>query len=319
MMAAKTLKVLDFERPVVELQGRIEEMKRGGSASTGEISRLMDKLAELEQKVYRDLSPWERVQLARHPQRPTTVDYIRMISEEFEELHGDRYYGDDKAIVGGIGKIAGMPVMFIGHEKGRSTRERIARNFGSARPEGFRKALRLVKLAEKFGMPVISFVDTQGAYPGVDAEERGQPRAIADNLKEFFGVGTPIIIVIIGEGGSGGALAIAVGDSILMMEHAIYSVISPEGCAAILWKSREKAPEAAGSLKLTAGDCLEFGVIDKIIAESHGAAHRDPEGNAARIKEAILVELDRFRETSVDDLLKRREEKFYSMGEFEES
>lgn len=278
----------------------------------------MNKLAELEGQVYKSLSPWERVQLARHPKRPTTLDYIRMISDEFEELHGDRYFGDDPAIVGGIGKISGMSLMIVGHEKGGKTRERISRNFGMARPEGFRKALRLLKMAEKFSMPVLSIIDTPGAYPGIDAEQRGQPRAIAHILKEVFGIRTPIVVVIIGEGGSGGALALAVGDSILMMEHAVYSVISPEGCAAILWKSRERAPEAASSLRLTSGDCLKFGIIDDIIEEVHGAAHRDPEANAQKVVERVISEFQKLQKHPIDLLLKKREEKFYSMGEFEE-
>ena len=214
--------------------------------------------------------------------------------------------------------MSGMPLMIMGHEKGGKTRERISRNFGMARPEGFRKSLRLLKMAEKFSMPVLSIIDTPGAYPGIDAEQRGQPRAIADNLKEVFGIRTPIVVVIIGEGGSGGALALAVGDSILMMEHAVYSVISPEGCAAILWKSKEKAPEAASSLRLTSEDCLRFGIIDNIIEEVHGAAHRDPEGNAQKIAEHVASELKKLQKHPIDILLKRREEKFYAMGEFEE-
>jgi len=317
-MENKPLKVLEFENPVVELQGRIEDLKRGNTAGAGEIARLMDRLAELERKVYRDLSAWERVSLARHPMRPTTNDYIRMIFDEFEELHGDRYFGDDPAVIGGIAKLGDQPVMLVGHEKGRTTRERIARNFGMARPEGFRKALRLMKMAEKFNMPIVSFVDTPGAYPGIDAEERGQPRAIADSLKEVFDTGTPIIVVIIGEGGSGGALALAVGDVILMLEHAIYSVISPEGCAAILWNSRDKAADAASALKLTSADCLRFGVIDAVINESHGAAHRDPEGCAGLIKEALLEHIEKFENVPAETLLRRREERFLALGDYGE-
>ncbi len=317
-MKNQETQTLDFERPVLELQSRIESLKQDSTVNTGEISKLMNKLSELEGQVYRSLSAWERVQLARHPLRPTTLDYIRIISDEFEELHGDRYFGDDPAIVGGIGKVSGMPLMIVGHEKGGKTREKISRNFGMARPEGFRKALRLFRMAEKFSIPILSIIDTPGAYPGIDAEKRGQPRAIADNLKEVFGIRTPIVVVIIGEGGSGGALALAVGDSILMMEHAIYSVISPEGCAAILWKSKEKAPEAASSLKLTSEDCLRFGIIDGIIEETHGAAHRDPEGNAHKIADRVLSELERLQKDTIDTLLKKREEKFYAMGIFEE-
>ncbi|HSG27327.1 MAG TPA: acetyl-CoA carboxylase carboxyltransferase subunit alpha, partial [Candidatus Krumholzibacterium sp.] len=229
---------------------------------------------------------------------------------------GDRYVADDPALVGGMARISGIPFMVIGQEKGRTTKEKIARNFGMVKPEGYRKSLRLMKLAEKFGLPILSLVDTQGAYPGIDAEERGQPRAIADNLKEAFGIRTPIIVVVIGEGGSGGALAVAVGDTILMMEHAIYSVITPEGCAAILWKTRDKAPEAASALKLTSADCLEHGVIDAIIREPHGAAHRDPDGTAARVKEEVLASLQRLNEIPIDELLRMREQKFFSIGDF---
>ncbi|MCK4537514.1 MAG: acetyl-CoA carboxylase carboxyltransferase subunit alpha [Candidatus Krumholzibacteria bacterium] len=318
MTETNARKVLDFEKPVDELQRRIERLKRDGTSSAGEIARLKEKLSELENKVYRDLSAWDRVQLARHPMRPTALDYIGCICDEFEELHGDRYFADDPALIGGLAKISGIPFMVIGQEKGRSTKEKIARNFGMVKPDGYRKSLRLMKLAEKFGLPILSLVDTQGAHPGIEAEERGQPRAIADNLKEVFGIATPIIVVVIGEGGSGGALAIAVGDSILMLEHAIYSVITPEGCAAILWKTREKAPDAAAALRLTSGDCLELGVIDGIIEEVHGAAHRDLEGNAARIRDAVLAEHEKLGKVPPDGLLKLREEKFYAMGQFEE-
>jgi acetyl-CoA carboxylase carboxyl transferase subunit alpha len=318
MTDTNTRKVLDFEKPVDELHQRIERLKRDGTSSAGEIGKLKEKLCELEDKVYRDLSAWDRVQLARHPMRPTAYDYINLICDEFEELHGDRYFADDPAMIGGLAKISGIPFMVIGQEKGRSTKEKISRNFGMAKPEGYRKSLRLMKLARKFGMPILSLVDTQGAHPGIEAEERGQPRAIADNLKEVFGIATPIIVVVIGEGGSGGALAIAVGDSILMMEHAIYSVITPEGCAAILWKTREKAPDAAAALRLTSGDCLELGVIDHVIEELHGAAHRDLEGNAASIKDIVLAEYEKLSKVPPARLLKMREEKFYAMGQFEE-
>jgi acetyl-CoA carboxylase carboxyl transferase subunit alpha len=311
-------KLLEFERPVYELQARIDRLKKDGKSPAGEIAGLEQKLAELERKVYRDLSAWEQVQLARHPMRPTAVDYIGHMADEFEELHGDRVYRDDPAVIGGIGVMDGRKIMIVGHEKGRSTKEKIARNFGMASPEGFRKALRLMKTAEKFGMPVLSIVDTPGAYPGVGAEERGQPRAIADNLQQIFDIDTPVVVVIIGEGGSGGALALAVGDSVLMLEHSIYSVISPEGCAAILWKSREKAPDAAEALKLTAEDCLSLKVVDAVIEESRGAAHRDPEGTASRVREAVLSELDRIGSLDPGTLLDRRRLKFSEMGAFEE-
>jgi len=250
--------------------------------------------------------------------RPTSVDYIRLMAEEFEELHGDRIFRDDPAVIGGIATMGGRKVMIVAHEKGRNTKEKITRNFGMANPEGFRKALRLMKIAEKFGMPILSIVDTPGAYPGVEAEERGQPRAIADNLQQIFDIDTPIVVVIIGEGGSGGALALAVGDSVLMLEHSIYSVISPEGCAAILWKSREKAPDAAEALRLTAGDCLKLNVIDRIIKESRGAAHRDPEGTAQRLQDEFLAELGKIEDIQADLLLERRRQKFSEMGAFEE-
>jgi acetyl-CoA carboxylase carboxyl transferase subunit alpha len=250
--------------------------------------------------------------------RPTTVDYIRLMCDEFEELHGDRLFRDDPAIVGGIAVMGERKVMVIGHEKGRNTKERITRNFGMASPEGFRKALRLMKTAGKFGIPVLSIVDTPGAYPGVEAEERGQPRAIADNLQQVFDIDTPIVVVIIGEGGSGGALALAVGDTVMMLEHSIYSVISPEGCAAILWSSREKAPDAAEALRLTATDCLRLGVIDRIIEESRGASHRDPEGTALRVREEVLSELERLEGFDQGRLLERRREKFSEMGAFDE-
>ncbi len=317
-MEQSDARILEFEKPIYELQGRIDRLKKEGKTSAGEIAGHEQRLADLEGKVYRGLSAWEQVQLARHPMRPTAVDYIRLMCEEFEELHGDRIFRDDPAVVGGIASMGGRRIMIVGHEKGRSTREKLSRNFGMANPEGFRKALRLMKTAEKFGMPILSIVDTPGAYPGVEAEERGQPRAIADNLQQAFDIDTPIVVVIIGEGGSGGALALAVGDSVLMLEHSIYSVISPEGCAAILWKSREKAPDAAEALRLTARDCLGLKVIDKIVEESRGAAHRDPEGTAQRVRGEVLAELDRIEALQADLLLERRRQRFSGMGAVEE-
>ena len=318
-MESQQARVLDFERPISDLEQKIEELKRSGHRDdSNEIGRLRERLRDLESQVYRNLSAWEQVQLARHPRRPTTQDYIRIICDEFVELHGDRRFGDDPAVIGGLARIGERRLMIIGHEKGRTTAEKLKRNFGMANPEGFRKALRLMKMAEKFELPVLSFIDTPGAYPGVGAEERGQPQAIAENLKEVFGLRTPIVVVIIGEGGSGGALALAVGDRVFMMEHAIYAVISPEGCAAILWKSKEKAPEAASSLKLTAADCYELGVIDYIIEEVSGASHRDPEGNAEQIKELVLNTLESLQRIPIDQLLERREKKYFSMGFFEE-
>jgi len=317
-MEQSDTRILEFEKPVYELQGRLDRLKKEGKSSAGEIAGLEQRLAGLEGKVYRGLSAWEQVQLARHPMRPTSIDYIRWMCEEFEELHGDRIFRDDPAVVGGIASMGGSRIMIVAHEKGRSTRERLSRNFGMANPEGFRKALRLMKTAEKFGMPILSIVDTPGAYPGVEAEERGQPRAIADNLQQAFDIDTPIVVVIIGEGGSGGALALAVGDSVLMLEHSIYSVISPEGCAAILWKSREKAPDAAEALRLTAEDCLRLKVIDRIVEESRGAAHRDPEGTALRIRDEVLAELERIGALEADLLLERRRERFSRIGVVEE-
>ncbi len=317
-MEQSDTRILEFEKPVYELQGRLDRLKKEGKSSAGEIAGLEQRLAGLEGKVYRGLSAWEQVQLARHPMRPTSIDYIRLMCEEFEELHGDRIFRDDPAVVGGIASMGGSRIMIVAHEKGRNTRERLSRNFGMANPEGFRKALRLMKTAEKFGMPILSIVDTPGAYPGVEAEERGQPRAIADNLQQAFDIDTPIVVVIIGEGGSGGALALAVGDSVLMLEHSIYSVISPEGCAAILWKSREKAPDAAEALRLTAEDCLRLKVIDRIVEESRGAAHRDPEGTALRIRDEVLAELERIGALEADLLLERRRERFSRIGAVEE-
>lgn len=309
---------LDFEKPLEDLERRIAELERDGyEEGSGELRRLRDRLSSLERKVYGNLSAWEQVLLARHPQRPTTRGLIGMICDEFRELHGDRLFGDDAAVMAGLARIGGRRVVVVGHEKGRGTRDRLKRNFGMASPEGFRKALRVMRLAEKFALPVLSIVDTPGAYPGVDAEERGQPRAIADNLESLFAVRTPIVVVILGEGGSGGALALAIGDRILMLEHAIYSVISPEGCAAILWKSREKAPEAAASLRLTSRDCSELGVVDRVIEEAHGAAHRDPGAMASAVREAFLEELAELDGLPPGELLRLREEKFDSMGSFE--
>lgn len=311
-------RILEFEKPVLELQATIDRLKKEGAAPAGEIARLMDRLRELEKRIYRGLGAWETVQLARHPQRPTTFDYIRYCCDEFEELHGDRLYGDDRAVIGGIASMGDRRLMIVGHEKGRSTRERVARNFGMASPEGFRKALRLMKTAAAFRLPILLLVDTPGAYPGVGAEERGQPRAIAENLKTFFDLDTPIVVVIVGEGGSGGALALAIGDRVLMLEHAIYSVISPEGCAAILWNSKERAPDAAEALRLTAADCLRLRVVDRIIEEVHGAAHRDPQGMAQCLREEVLAEFDALEEIQPDLLLEQRREKYGSMGIFDE-
>lgn len=313
---------LDFEKPILDLEKQIAELKgfasKGKIGLEGEIKSLEKKLEELREGIYDKLTPWQRVQIARHPQRPYFLDYIRFMMADFVELHGDRYFRDDQAIVGGFAKFDGKAVALVGHQKGRDTKENLLRNFGSAHPEGYRKAIRIMKLAEKFNHPVISFVDTPGAYPGVGAEERGQAHAIAYNLREMIHLGVPIIVVVIGEGGSGGALGIGVGDKVLVLENAYYSVISPEGCAAILWKDRARAPEAANALKLTAKDLLELGVIDEIVPEPSGGAHRDPEKTAALLKEILLKHLKFLLKMSKEELLKERYEKFRKMGLFEE-
>jgi acetyl-CoA carboxylase carboxyl transferase subunit alpha len=309
---------LEFEEPVLDLDRKIAELERSGrEGKEGELEKLRERLAELEERVYRNLSPWEQVLLARHPSRPTTKDYIDQMCDEFKELHGDRRFRDDPSIITGIGSIGQMRLVIVGQEKGHSTKEKIERNFGMASPEGFRKALRVMRLAERFKLPILSIIDTPGAYPGVGAEERGQPLAIAENIRDFFTIKAPIVVVLVGEGGSGGALALAVGDRVLMMEHAIYSVISPEGCAAILWKSKEKAPEAAAAMKLTAADCYEFGAVDVIIEEVHGAAHRDPAGNAARLRDILLGEFEALGQVPLDLLMQRRGEKYARIGVFE--
>ncbi|MBD3178393.1 MAG: acetyl-CoA carboxylase carboxyltransferase subunit alpha [Candidatus Latescibacteria bacterium] len=316
-MAVGKKRKLEFESPVYDLEEKIEAgRQRGLEPDSAEMKKLAGRLEELEEKVYSGLSPWEEVQLARHPDRPTALQYIGEIFDEFLEFHGDRYFGDDPAVVGGLASLGGRRVMVVGHEKGRNTRDRLKRNFGMASPEGFRKSLRLMKLAEKFSLPIVSLVDTPGAYPGVGAEERGQSVAIASNLKNLFDISSPIIVVIIGEGGSGGALALAIGDTVLMMEHAVYSVISPEGCAAILYKNKDKAPEAASSLRLTSSDCLELKVIDEVIREKHGAAHRDQHGNAEQIKRVLVRKLSELEGIPGEALLKKRVDKFSRIGIF---
>ncbi len=309
---------LDFEKPILELERKIEELKKFTSEKkidlSSEIKKLEERLKTVKKDVFENLTPWQRVQIARHPKRPYTLDYINMTMADFIELHGDRYFGDDKAIVGGVAKIDAQKVMVIGHQKGRDTKENLRRNFGSAHPEGYRKALRLMKLAEKFDIPIIVFIDTPGAYPGVGAEERGQAQAIAHNLREMFEIAVPIIVLVIGEGGSGGALGVGIGDKICVLENAYYSVISPEGCAAILWKDRAKTPEAAEALKLTAKDLLELGVIDEVVAEPLGGAHRDPERMAAKVKETIKRLLKELAELSKKELLETRYKKFRKMG-----
>ncbi len=312
---------LEFERPLLELENRIAELRASddAQASRDEIGRLDERLKRLQQKVYGSLTPWQRAQLARHPKRPHTLDLFRLLLEDFIELHGDRVFGDDKAIVGGLARFEGDPVVAIGHQKGRDTRENIARNFGMPHPEGYRKALRLMELGAKFRKPIITFIDTPGAYPGLGAEERGQAEAIARNLREMAGLGTPIVCVVTGEGGSGGALAIGVANRVLMLEHAIYSVISPEGCAAILWGEATKAPEAAELMRITAPDLLKLGVIDGIVPEPTGGAHRNWEETAENLRGPLRDALWELRSRTPEELVAERYEKFRKIGVFEES
>ena len=310
--------ILDFERPIAELEKKIMEMREYADSTnidlTEDITRLEKKAEELRNEIYNNLSRWQHVQLARHPQRPYTLDYIEHICSHFEELHGDRYFADDKAIVGGIGMIDKFSCVIIGHQKGRDTKANLFRNFGMPNPEGYRKALRLMKLASKFNKPVICFLDTPGAYPGIGAEERGQAEAIARNLFEMSRLPVPIIIIVIGEGASGGALGIGIGDKILMMENAWYSVISPEGCAAILWRDASNAPKAAESMKVTAEDLLSLKVIDRIIKEPDGGAHRNHIEAARIVKKEILDNLKELINIDRKDLIKKRIEKFSKMG-----
>jgi acetyl-CoA carboxylase carboxyl transferase subunit alpha len=313
---------LDFEKPVIELERKIEELRKLSSAEkmdlSGEIKKLEGKLEKLKKEVYENLTPWQRVQIARYPKRPYTLDYISIIMTDFIELHGDRTFSDDRAIVAGFAEIDGNKVCVIGQQKGKDTKENLERNFGSAHPEGYRKAIRVMKLAEKFELPVICFIDTPGAYPGIGAEERGQAGAIAYNLREMASLETPIIVIVIGEGGSGGALGIGVGDRICVLENAYYSVISPEGCASILWRDRAKAPEAAKVLKLTANDLYELGIIDDVIKEPLGGAHRDMEMTANNIRKKILKYLKELEELPKKELLEKRYEKFRKIGVFTE-
>ena len=313
---------LDFERPILELQAKIQELRQVAQAGqvdfSSEIARLERKVARLHEEVFANLTAWQRTQIARHPQRPYAADYIRLILTDFMELHGDRGFSDDRAIVGGFARLEGMPLVVIGQQKGRDTKEKIARNFAMANPEGYRKALRLMRLAEKFGKPVLALVDTPGAYPGIGAEERGQAEAIARNLREMAELAVPMVVAVVGEGGSGGALGIAVGDVVLMLEYAIYSVISPEGCASILWRDPGKAPDAAAAMGITPHSLLRLGVIDEIVPESIGGAHRNHQETAANLKEALLKAFARVRQVPVEELLEQRYQKFRRMGVFEE-
>ena len=312
---------MDFERPILELERKIEDLRKFGASEnmdlSAEISKLEKRLVKMKREIFENITPWQRVQLARHPQRPYTLDYIKMIMTDFIELHGDRCFGEDRAIVGGLAKLNGRrKVVVIGHQKGRGTKDNIMRNFGSAQPEGYRKALRIMKLAEKFKLPVISFVDTPGAYPGIGAEERGQASAIAYTMREMAMLKVPILVYVIGEGGSGGAIGIGIGDRIAVLENAYYSVISPEGCAAILWRDRTKMKEAAAALKLTARDLLELGVIDEIIPEPLGGAHREPQQAAEAIKAYSERSLEELSLLSAEKLVELRYAKFRNMGVF---
>lgn len=313
---------LEFERPILELEAKIQELKQSARTEhvdfSPEIARLERKIARLQEEVFTNLTPWQRTQIARHPNRPYTMDYVRLMLTDFIELHGDRAFADDRAIVGGLARLDGMPLVVIGHQKGRDTKEKLARNFAMANPEGYRKALRLMKLAEKFGKPILTLVDTPGAYPGVGAEERGQAEAIARNLREMSELRVPVVVAITGEGGSGGALAIAVGDTVLMLEYAIYSVISPEGCASILWRDPAKAPEAAAAMGITAQALKQMELIDEIVPEPMGGAHRNHQEMASTLKGFVLKAFERLLQLPIEELLEQRYQKFRRMGVFEE-
>lgn len=317
------LNFLDFEQPIAELEAKIDELHYIGDDAdvniNDEINKLKEKSSALTESIFSSLTPWQVSQLARHPQRPYTLDYIIRIFTDFEELHGDRHYADDHAIVGGVARLDDKPVMVIGQQKGRDTKEKLQRNFGMPRPEGYRKALRLMEMAERFNMPILTFIDTPGAYPGIGAEERGQSEAIAKNLKVMARLKVPIICTVIGEGGSGGALAIGVGDKTLMLQYSTYSVISPEGCASILWKSAEKASDAAEALGITSGRLYELGLVDSVIPEPLGGAHRDVDVMAGTIKQSLSKSLDALANKSTDDLVEARYKRLMSYGQFTDS
>ena len=321
-MSTQKFNFLDFEQPIAELEAKIEELRYVQDDSavdiSAEISKLAKKSQTLTKDIYSKLSAWQISQVARHPQRPYSLDYIGMIMTDFEELHGDRSFADDAAIVGGLARFNGQSVMVIGHQKGRDTKERQYRNFGMPKPEGYRKALRMMKLAEKFGIPIVTFIDTPGAYPGVGAEERGQSEAIGQNLYVLAGLRVPIVCTIIGEGGSGGALAIAVGDVTYMLQYSTYSVISPEGCAAILWKDSARAPEAAEALNITAPKLKSLGLVDKVLNEPLGGAHRDPQTMAITLKKAIADSLKNLAEKTPDKLVQERQKKLLELGKYKE-
>jgi acetyl-CoA carboxylase carboxyl transferase subunit alpha len=315
------MQLLEFEKPIAELERELDKIRSKAASQnidmSDEIAKIESKLAETRQQIYDNLTPWQRVQIARHTQRPFMLDYLAHAFSDFCELHGDRRIGDDHAMPGGFATIGGKRVVVVGHQKGRDTKENLKRNFGSAHPEGYRKALRLMKLAEKFGLPVITLIDTPGAYPGIGAEERNIAEAIAFNLREMMLLKVPVIAIVLGEGGSGGALGIGVADRVLMMENAYYSVISPEGCAAILWKHRKHAPEAAEAMKLAAPDLQKLGLIDGFIPEPTGGAHHDHAGTAKALREAILANLEELSKLSTEELLEARYAKFRAFGEWE--
>lgn len=317
------LKFLEFEQPIAELEAKIDELRFVGDDAeiniNEEVSRLKAKSEMLTKGIFSRLSPWQIAQVARHPMRPYTADYLNYIAPDFQELHGDRMFADDSAIVGGIGRLDGRAVMFIGHQKGRDTKERVRRNYGMPKPEGYRKAQRLMKMAEKFSMPLVTFIDTPGAYPGMGAEERGQSEAIAYSLFLMARLRTPVICIVIGEGGSGGALAIGVGDRLLMLQYSVYAVISPEGCASILWKSADKAEDAAEAMRITADSLNEFGLIDEILPEPLGAAHRDPQASAEVVRNAVLKHLDDLDQLDIDQLLEQRQQRLAGFGQFKET
>jgi acetyl-CoA carboxylase carboxyl transferase subunit alpha len=315
-----TRQTLDFERPIVELENKIAELKQlGGPQLELEIRRLERKARQLQREVFSELSAWQKVLLSRHPLRPFSLDYFERLFEDFVELHGDRAFRDDESIVGGVGRFRGRPVLVLGHQKGRGTKENMRRNFGMPRPEGYRKARRLMELAARLSLPILSFIDTPGAYPGIDAEERGQAEAIAKNLEVMARLPVPIVATVIGEGGSGGALALGVADRILMLEYAVYSVISPEGCASILWKDQKQVETAAGAMRMTANDLVELGIADSVIHEPAGGAHRDPDAAADAVGEAIARELSALTALSPAERVAARYDKFRRMGSFLES
>ena len=313
---------LDFEQPIAELEAKIEELRYVGDDSAininEEVTRLKAKSESLTRSIFAKLTPWQIARVARHESRPYTLDYLGIIAPDFQELHGDRMYADDPAIVGGVGRIGGRACMFIGHQKGRDTKDRVRRNYGMPKPEGYRKAQRLMRMAEKFNLPVVTFIDTPGAYPGVGAEERGQSEAIASSLYLMAGLKTPIVSVVIGEGGSGGALAIGVADRLLMLQYSVYSVISPEGCASILWKSAEKAEQAAEAMRITADSLSGFNLVDEVLEEPLGGAHRDPAQAAEVVRNAVLRSLEELESLSVEELLDERRRRLASFGQFKE-